>query len=405
MNRPGRLYSLDLLRGVAALVVVFWHWSHFYFNGTELQQLTRADLPLFDVFFFFYTKGALAIQLFFSLSGFVFFWLYSRVVSTREISANDFAVLRFSRLYPLHFVTLIVVAALQLGFLLKTGSYFVYPFNDLRHFMLNLAFAPSWGLERGFSFNAPVWSVSVEIVLYALFFAYCRLLPTRLLILFAIAVAGFFATKLYRPIGVGIGFFFLGGCAFVIHERLRQSAHARSTSRMLLVLTLLAWVGTVVATQVQLGLGQAFGAAPAFAWIAGRIGESALAFWPAFLFPFTILAFALWETLREKKGIPFSFLGDISYSTYLIHFPLQLAVVSVVTLLGIPRSIFHSPWALVGFFAVLIPVSLASYHFLEVPAQRYFRRKGLGKDSMSSAHGTASPPTEAQKAGAATRSN
>jgi peptidoglycan/LPS O-acetylase OafA/YrhL len=53
---PERLYSLDALRGVAALVVIFWHWQHFFYRGTQPGRLAFSDLPLFDVFFLFYTQ-------------------------------------------------------------------------------------------------------------------------------------------------------------------------------------------------------------------------------------------------------------------------------------------------------------------------------------------------------------
>lgn len=55
------------------------------------------------------------------------------------------------------------------------GSYFVYPNNDIKHFLLNLFFASSWSFESGHSFNGPIWSVSVEVLLHALFFFCSRL--------------------------------------------------------------------------------------------------------------------------------------------------------------------------------------------------------------------------------------
>jgi len=46
-------------------------------------------------------------------AGFIFFWKY-RDANLRSIDARlDLLVFRFSRLYPLHFVTLIIVAILQ----------------------------------------------------------------------------------------------------------------------------------------------------------------------------------------------------------------------------------------------------------------------------------------------------
>src|SRR5262249_54324308 len=40
---PRHFYSLDALRGVAALVVVFWHWQHFFVSGTEWKDFDRTQ--------------------------------------------------------------------------------------------------------------------------------------------------------------------------------------------------------------------------------------------------------------------------------------------------------------------------------------------------------------------------
>ena len=64
---------------------------------------------------------------------------------------------RFSRLYPLHFATLLFVAAAFLAF----GPY-IYE-SDAYHFVLNVLLASSIGFEKGYSFNGPSWSISVVL--------------------------------------------------------------------------------------------------------------------------------------------------------------------------------------------------------------------------------------------------
>ena len=83
---------------------------------------------------------------------------------------------RLSRLNPLHLVNLVLVAGLQWQKMRSQGGYFVDHLNDAYHFALNLFFATAWGFEEGFSFNAPIWSVSIEVLLYGLFFCMARLL-------------------------------------------------------------------------------------------------------------------------------------------------------------------------------------------------------------------------------------
>lgn len=71
---------------------------------------------------------------------------------------------------------------------------------------------------------------------------------------------------------------------------------------------------------------------------------------------------------------PFSAVGDISYASYLLHFPLQIIFALVVDSLGAERSIFYSPWMLVFFITVLIPLSYASHRYFEIPMQKALRR-------------------------------
>jgi peptidoglycan/LPS O-acetylase OafA/YrhL len=159
-----RLYSLDALRGIAALSVVFWHWQHFYMGAST--PLIVESQPLFSWFAPLYRNGDLAVDFFFLLSGFIFFWLYQSKIFKGEVSARDFFILRFSRLYPLHFLTLIIVAVQQFYYWKITSTSFIYAENNVFHFILNLFLASSIKLEKGFSFNAPIWSVSVEVFVY-----------------------------------------------------------------------------------------------------------------------------------------------------------------------------------------------------------------------------------------------
>jgi peptidoglycan/LPS O-acetylase OafA/YrhL len=130
-NRVKRLYSLDALRGIAALSVVIWHWQHFFAISGDWQAGWRRDSqPLFWLLKPLYEQGWIAVDLFFALSGFVFFWLYGEAIREHRMAPARFALLRFSRLYPLHFVTLIIVAVLQTFFFRATGTFFIFDAND-----------------------------------------------------------------------------------------------------------------------------------------------------------------------------------------------------------------------------------------------------------------------------------
>jgi peptidoglycan/LPS O-acetylase OafA/YrhL len=362
-----RLYSLDALRGIAALAVVFWHWQHFFYTGpVPPHRFARDQQPFYSLFRLCYDHGDQAVDLFFSLSGFIFFWLYARAIADRTVRPRRFFVLRFSRLYPLHSVTLLVVLLGQMAFEGIHGNSFVYLFNDAGHFALNVLFLQSVGLERGYSFNGPTWSVSVEVMLYALFFAVSWLRMNRPLVLLGLSAVGYLAlTGWYAPMGRGVGSFFLGGFVYYAYAAVAPR-HRRTATFTVTAAAIAMWGVTVLFAYT----GHSMSEVPLL-WRLSGLGA------PIALFPATILALALLETQGQTLFRRLSFLGDISYSSYLWHFPLQLAFVLCTRALGLSAGFFWTPLSMLLFFLLLIPISLASFRFLEMPAQRYLRARWL----------------------------
>ena len=62
---PERFYILDFFRGFAALAVVLFHYRIFYSNNVSLNQIVVNQQPLYNIFFFAYDHGWIAVQFFF----------------------------------------------------------------------------------------------------------------------------------------------------------------------------------------------------------------------------------------------------------------------------------------------------------------------------------------------------
>jgi peptidoglycan/LPS O-acetylase OafA/YrhL len=359
-TRPTRFYSLDVIRGLASFGIVFWHWEGFFDVGSKLSgPVAPTSRPLFLIFAPLYQAGYLAVDLFFALSGFIFFSLYDERISRGEMPAKQFFILRFSRLGPLHYVTLLFVAAGQALYLYKTNSYFHYRVNDTYHFVLNLFFAAAWGIQRDHSFNGPFWSVSVEALLYITFFAFCRLLPVRLISMITMSAAGLALLLVDTQIAHGIVMFYLGGAVCLLY---RRTDFTKGSKIMLTTVATLWLIPLVLARIPAIGSNHLF-----------VIG--AAIYMRIITFPATIFALAVYETRRGTLGKRLAIIGDISYSTYLWHFPLQLVCALVAVLLGVDFEVFLSPYALIGFFTVLILTAYVSHRLIELPAQRYLREK------------------------------
>jgi peptidoglycan/LPS O-acetylase OafA/YrhL len=365
--RP-RLYLLDTFRGLASLSVVIWHYQHFYFDnhGKLSANFILEAQPFYSSLQWFYRHGSEAVQLFFAISGFIFFLTCHTAISTQKMSGWRFAALRFSRLYPLHVVTLLFVALAQTLSYRLDGHHIVYQHNDGWHFFAQLFFASHWGFQGGQSFNGPIWSVSVEIILYALFFGLSRYLgavtrKTIIAVLVMFCLSGllqFFPG--IRFLSIPTACFFAGGISYAIWDAIqlatpRTKIHVAGGAAVVSLTSL--WCYTY---------GGSIDGAP----------TSQLLYFVAF--PSSILFLALLQDALPNLGRRTRVIGDITYATYLIHFPIQITILLAAKYYELNID-FQSPIMFLLFFALVISISIPTYHYFELPMQQLCRRKLLGE--------------------------
>jgi peptidoglycan/LPS O-acetylase OafA/YrhL len=365
---PKRLYALDVSRGFAAMAVILWHWQHFAFKGHALpEHFRRENQPLYSFLRLWYENGHLGVDYFFLLSGFIFFWLYRTAIKNKLITAWEFGLQRFSRLYPLHLVTLLAVAGLQALYISREHISFVYPFNDLYHFLLHLGFASQWGFQRGWSFNAPIWSVSIEVLLYGVFFITVLLGRGGWRFCLSVSVSAFVISfVVHSEILAGLALFFLGGLVFHLTALLSSPSQSPKYKRLMYGLTLFFWL-CVLLDSYALHFSQAI-------FASGLLGKVFLKGFPRYLlFPFTVCSLALLEIERGPFLKPISWIGDITYSSYLLHFPLQIVLGLAISFGLLNLNFYLSPIALFAFFGVLIPLSYLTFIGFERPMQNGIR--------------------------------
>ncbi|MEH2245323.1 acyltransferase family protein [Nostoc sp.] len=97
MNTKKRLLEIDVLRGVAAISVVLFHYTTRY-----SQKFGHSN----DVLIYF-PQGYYGVELFFIISGFVIFMSLEKITS-----GSEFIIGRFSRLYPAYWTCLILTYAI-----------------------------------------------------------------------------------------------------------------------------------------------------------------------------------------------------------------------------------------------------------------------------------------------------
>ena len=134
------------MRGLAALMVVVYHYSTWHTQSLGYSS----TVPLFS-----FWKGALGVELFFMISGFVIFMTLGN-----KSDITDFAISRFARLFPAYWVAVVFTSILL----------FLAPIPGreitLVQLAVNLSMLQKWlGVP---SIDGVYWTLAVELSFYFL---------------------------------------------------------------------------------------------------------------------------------------------------------------------------------------------------------------------------------------------
>ena len=158
--------ALTSVRGLAAWWVVFFHFK--YFLGPYLPKWSMA----------FISRGELAVDLFFCLSGFVLYLNYHKL-PLEPRPALRFYVKRVARIYPLHLLFLLAYCGLGASVLLFSSVRTLDSRYGAGSFLANLLLVHDWGILSTLSWNIPSWSISAEFAAYLMFPFLLKLLDCR----------------------------------------------------------------------------------------------------------------------------------------------------------------------------------------------------------------------------------
>jgi peptidoglycan/LPS O-acetylase OafA/YrhL len=157
-----RLDVLDGMRGIAILMVVWWHlwlfsWLSPYFNlwGHQFNLLIVPG------------TGGMGVEVFFFISGFVLFYPYARHMfeGKKLQTVKEFAYRRFIKIVPSYIIAL-VAAMLLLG---NFASWREVLWQGVTH----LFFIHSFWLDTWVGVNGVLWSLAVEVQFYLFFPLLC----------------------------------------------------------------------------------------------------------------------------------------------------------------------------------------------------------------------------------------
>jgi len=351
--------ALTGIRGLAALWVVAYHFSLSPLASLEFQQV----FPIAKC-------GYLGVDLFFLLSGFILTHVHGTDTATLSLRrVAHFWGLRLARIYPVHLAMLCALVA----FVVFGAAIGVVPHHPedfrARDFFYSLLLVQAWGVADDIHWNFPAWSISCEWLVYLLFplvalaVARVRSVAGAALLLgadaavFALVYRIVFRCDLNLRFDEGnfarfallrIGFEFVAGA--LAHKIVALGGLRR-------------WPWTII---VIAGLGACVAASftPARDFLI--VCECGLA----------ILAGAFSATLvaRLLSLAPLLYLGEISYSIYMVHIPIRMTVGRAASAI-LMRT--HSPvtgWLVAAaLFLVTVGAAAAVHALIEVPARGLLR--------------------------------
>lgn len=359
-----RIEWLDFLRGAAALAIVLFHvrvtlWVGFraLMADSSYSSIDRALAWMTLPFPFFGTT----VMLFFVVSGFAIHYPYARRGSS--FSARPYALRRFFRIYPVYLaVVLLTVAAEHIA--ADSGTGVLSPLSKvLATGAMVQNYLPPTGQLAG---NPSLWSLPVEVELYLVYpvlLSIWRRIGTRYMLLVVTLVSVGAALPLFAghqwPMGNFAKYWIIWVSGAVLAEQVRtQSLPVWRSSYTLMIAT-----GLAVAIAART-VGVPFGF------------EHFL--WGGIYFLFTLWGLTAAAPLHHLPAWlrrTMQAVGDMSYSLYLLHFPLFVVLgAGWIAVFGAKPSNVLIPLAAT---LLSLPCAYVLWRLIEQPSQRLGRSLAL----------------------------
>lgn len=355
-----RIDNLTGLRAFAAMLVVIHHFA--YNEGVRPLGIVK----LVD-------HWVWGVDIFFVLSGFIL--AYNYLPSRRTVfdwaAFRYFIVRRFARVYPLHLVTFLVFVGIW--FAAQRSGRQIVPAdvdNTARTAIENVLLIHAWGLDKKVSWNFVSWSISAE------WFAYLFLIPlcAHLLSRISRVACGIVVLVAWLLLCVYCALYRDGDLGLTTWSVLRIAPQFIAGYWLYRVLK--TWVVSDLPMCVSLVALMALMCAPVT--------------YPVLLLPLILVLIGglangglIGTALFGNRVMVF--LGEISFSIYLLHPILQIACNQVVRALHVPAGAISALAILLAELLVVVAGATLAYYLIELPARRAIVARVQGRRGDASA--------------------
>ena len=322
--------NFDLVRLCLALIVVLVHLS------------TLTGFPEFGIFST-YLSSDFAVKGFFAISGYLVAQSYAN-----SSSLGNFAEKRARRIYPAYLVTILLCLLIGLYVTRLDASAFLASADTLKYLLFNAVFLNFVhpGLPGVFENNylpamdGALWTIKIEVCLYfcipLIFYLFKRIgIYRATLLIFLLSVfwswifgnmlGGKVFEEIARQFPGQLSYFVIGSLMFIVRPAPKHLERIVALSLLLFVVF--------------------------------RHHTLRLLIEPIFY-----ASLVIFLTTRSTRLINAGKWGDLSYGTYLLHFP----IIQLFIYLGLYRGV--KPWlSLTVTLATVLAAALVSWHLVERP--------------------------------------
>ena len=343
---------LNAIRGAAALIVVFFHTYRLGFFSQHL------DLSCFS-------NGYFAVDMFFILSGFVLIHVYNGKFQTVSIkNYYSFMVSRFARIYPVHFVLLAILVGIELIKLLVLKVPAFTEYKSIPTLITSLLMIQAWHLHNINPWNGVSWSISAEWFCY----------------LFAPFIIAFWDRS--KNLALGLFLFFIPAI-FLIQYTVSLHKEELTFEAGLLRIAVEFLMGIAVygayaalrnkklnSIGIDAGAWLCLSALLASHYL--QIPALGMIYLCGGLILFSSLSTGLFQKVLSHRIL--FYLGEISYSMYLVHGVLFYNVFNHLIDKFPSQNLNMAILSLTFFVVVTLASAALCYHGIEKPAREWLRK-------------------------------
>ena len=309
------------------------------------------------------TEGYVGVSFFYVLSGFIIAYSYDKRFQLGTVTKREFWVARVARIYPLHWLMLMVTAALG-TYTLANGWC-----DWLRHFTLNATLCQAYvpDADYYFSFNSPSWSLCCEQLFYFGFPFLAPLLhkPRTLMALFMLSAMAVVVGMGFTGEGMARDIWYVNPIARFPDFLLGMLVYAASQRKANAV------PGRSDATWSEVGALVLFAAFYVLSAYVPKVYRYSCYYWVPVACVVYVFSRQRGALSRALAWRPFVWCGEISFGFYLIHHLLFRLYVEADRHLSLP----FPPYVAVGVvLTATLALSAASFYGFERPMNKLVKR-------------------------------